>query len=230
MLIAVRISAPDRPGTLAAVTACLAASAVDIVTIDVVDRSHGVVVDDLCLDVGGIDPLHVGRLLVEVPGLVVESVREVTEPPSITAALELAATLSVHREEAIERLVSGLPKALRGSWCIALSCATGRLSVLEASPGAPRLTATRLPWLPLDAPRRLAPAGWMPTSWRMRAALGGLELAAAPLSGPEDAVLVARHSGLRFRAPELRQLDILARMAGPVPAWRRAGSLGAALS
>ncbi|MHB1447434.1 MAG: ACT domain-containing protein [Acidimicrobiales bacterium] len=201
---------PDRPGMLAQVTQALAAANADIVTVEIIERISGVVVDEFTLTTPLMDPIALAREMEAVPGVVVESVRTVEEQPSSVALLELAAELSAHPGDRLATLVAGVPRAIRAAWCLAVSGDyRGGARVLDMSPGAPRITSEHLPWLPLEKPRRLAVAGWMPTSWRMRAALGGLELAAWPLGSPSVALLVGRYSGLRFRTPELRQVELL---------------------
>lgn len=220
-LVSIRVSMPDRPGMLAAVAAAVSEANADIVTIDVVDRADGIVVDQLCLDTGPADPTRIRRGIESVGGVVVESVRAVPAPPSPAAALELAAALVADPVDPGAVLVDGLPAALEGAWAMALALRGDDVELLHAGPGAPPPPTGRLPWLPLTSPRRLAVAPWMPTSWRVRALTGGLELAACPLGVPTAAVLVGRHSGLRFRPPELRQLEILVALA-----LRAGGDLG----
>lgn len=220
-LVSIRVSMPDRPGMLAAVASAVSAAAGDIITIDVVDRAEGIVVDQLCVDTGAADPGRLRRDIEAVGGVVVESVRAVGAPPSPAAALELAAALVDDPVDAGAVLVDGLPAALDGAWAMAVAQRGEHIELLHAGPGAPPAPTSRVPWLPLASPRRLAVAPWMPTSWRIRALTGGLELAACPLGVPTAAVLVGRHSGLRFRPPELRQLEILVGLA-----VRTGGDLG----
>jgi len=83
------------------------------------------------------------------------------------------------------------------------------LAVTDGAPATGRSMA--VPWMPLDRPRRLTPGPWMPATWQVRAAVSGLELAAAPVGDDSTvAVVLVRSSGLRFRPPELRQLHLLA--------------------
>src|SRR5579872_4118720 len=51
----VRLRLPDRPGSLAAVLGHLADHGVDVLALEVLDRSSGVAVDDLLLSVAGLD-------------------------------------------------------------------------------------------------------------------------------------------------------------------------------
>jgi hypothetical protein len=68
------------------------------------------------------------------------------------------------------------------------------------------------PWLPLNGPRALAPAPWMPPAWCMGRM--SYEIAAAPLSDPHTALLVARKHGPKFRPSEVEQLGLLTRILG----------------
>lgn len=232
MLVAMRVSMSDRPGMLGQLTTLLGEQGCDITGIEVVERCDGVVVDDLVLEAPAelVSELH--RVAEEVPGLVAESVRALNRIPSPAAPLELAVTVATTGDDPVSVLAAGLPAALQLAWALVVRGEPGGCTVLAASPGAPRPGLARLPWLPLDRSRRLPTSGWMPASWRMRAAIGGLELAAAPFGDGTAAVLAARHSGLRFRPPELRQLELLAglaadrsgaRVMGPVAALLGAG-------
>jgi hypothetical protein len=193
---------------LAAVASAVSETGCDIVTIDVVSRAEGLVVDDLCVETGAVAPPALRRRIEEIPGLVVEAVRSVEAPPPAVAALELAWALLENKIDRVGVLVRGLPSALHAEWAMALEINDGAVHLLDASPGAPPPPSGSVPWLPIEAPRRLAVAPWMPTSWRLRAAMGGLEIAVSPLGRPTKAVVVARNAG-RFRPPELRQIEIL---------------------
>jgi len=212
-LINMRVSMPDRTGMLATVASALSEASADIVTIDVVHHADGLVVDDLCIDIKATTPSALRRRVEEVPGVVVEVVRSVDAPPTSVDALELAqAVVENHGDHRVEVLVEGLPAALGGEWAMALELHGDGVRLICASARAPGPPEGIVPWMPLAAPRRLAVAPWMPTSWRLRSMVTGLEVAASPLSLPTKAVAVARSSG-RFRPPELRQLEILAHLA-----------------
>jgi hypothetical protein len=193
---------------LAAVASAVSETGGDIVTIDVVSRAEGLVVDDLCVDTGSVTPSALRRRVEEIAGLVVEFVRSVEAPPPAVAALELAWALVENNLDRVGVLVHGLPSALHAEWAMALELRDGAVHLLDASSGAPAPPSGSVPWLPIEAPRRLAVAPWMPTSWRLRAVVGGLEIAVSPLGHPTKAVVVARNGG-RFRPPELRQIEIL---------------------
>ena len=214
-MILMRLCMPDDPGMLAAVAATLSEARADFVTIDVVHRADGVVVDNLCLELDPSATVTAMRRRVEsVAGVSVEVVRHVEAPPSSVDALELAGALTADGGDAIRILVDGLPRALNAEWAMALELDDEEeVCILHTSARAPAPPTGTVPWLPLATPRRLAVAPWMPTSWRLRSLVaGGLEIAACPLVTARQAVAVARDNG-RFRPPEIRQLAILSQLA-----------------
>lgn len=208
----VRISLPDRPGSLSAVAAAVSRSGGDIVSLEVVERADGEAVDDLCIEVDA-DPTALRQAVEQLPGIIVEALREVSGFRRADAPVELAARLVEEGSGAVARLVEGLPSALWASWAVALARGVEGIETLATSSGAPPLEGLRTPWLPLHAPRRLGPAEWMPTAWHERVVRGELALAVAPLSGGMTAVLLGRAPGPRFLASELRQLGLLGRIA-----------------
>lgn len=212
MRYALRLSLPDRPGALAAVAAALSRAGADIVTLDVVERVDGSAVDDVCCTAPS-TPDELRRALEEVPGVLVEQLRPVHAFPDPGAPVELAARLVEEGTGAVRTLVAGLPAALHATWCVAVARSLTGPEVLARSAGAPAVTGLELPWLPLDGPRRMGSARWMPAGWRADVALGGLELAAAPLGSAAAAVLLGRNPGPRYRSSELQALGHLARAA-----------------
>jgi hypothetical protein len=212
-LVIMRISMPDRLGMLAAAASAVSDANAEIVTIEVVHRSDGLVVDNLCIDIGLSTPSELRRSVEAVDGVVVELIRSVSAPPSPVGALELASSLAENADLRIQILVDGLPAALGAEWAMALMLQDDTVELIHASSGAPAPPDGTVPWMPLEAPRRLAFAPWMPTSWRLQSReVGEIEIAASPLGSPTTAVAIARSSG-RFWPPELRQLEILAKLA-----------------
>ncbi len=212
-LVTMRISMPDRSGMLAAVASAVSRAQADIVTITVVDRSEDLVVDSFCIEIGPSTPSELRRRVEQVEGVVVELIRSVGTPPSPVDALELASSLAESHDHRIQTLVDGLPGALGAEWAMALALHDETVHLMHASQGAPTPPEGIVPWLPLEAPRRLGVAPWMPAAWRVRPLeIAELEIAASPLGDATRAVAIARSSG-RFWPPELRQLEILAQLA-----------------
>jgi hypothetical protein len=206
-----RASLVDRPGALSALTAAVSRAGGDIVALEVIDRADGVAVDDLSLTAEA-DATALRRAMEQVPGVIVEALREVDVLPDPGAPLALGARVAERGKGAVRTLVEGLPAALTASWSCAIGSGVGGIDLLASSGDAPALDGIEVPWLPLVAPRRLARAEWMPPAWRAEVD-AGLEVAAAPLGLSAAAVLVGRRHGPRFRSSELRQLGDLARIA-----------------
>lgn len=213
MPFSMRVSLPDVPGALAAMCRSLAEGECDVVTLEVVERADGYAVDDLVLEAPGRSPEAVRAVAESAADVIVEAVTPVDGPRRPEASLELAALLSVGEGDALETLATGLPGAMWASWAMVVEDGVAGPEVLSASPQAPRNAQFATPWVPLDRPRRLDPAAWMPPAWRMRAGAGTCELAAAPLHRASLAVLLGRSWAARFRPTELRQLGLLADLA-----------------
>jgi hypothetical protein len=85
--------------------------------------------------------------------------------------------------------------------------------IKAASDNAPREREFNTPWMPLATGRRFGwGEDWIPEAWTDR----GVELAAAPLNGPYQAILVARAGGPSFRPSELMRLAHLSGLAGTI--------------
>src|SRR5687767_3038046 len=123
MLFTLRISLPDRPGTLGSVATAFGKGGANILTLDVVDSGSGVAVDDLLVEApeGMQRALHIATEMVH--GLVVEELRPLEAFQDLMSPLELAAALSEsqHQKCVVNTLVERLPEAMRSDWCVILS-------------------------------------------------------------------------------------------------------------
>ena len=209
---------PDSPGTLGAVASALSEGGANILTLEVIDREEGLAVDQLVVDApdGLTDAL--ARVSLNVPAATVEAVLPVEAFPNVATPMELAAQVFEAGTESIDVVTEGVPGALWTTWCVAVSLGASGLEPISASPCSPVISGLSAPWWYPDTGVRLGPDDWMPAAWRM----GKLsyEVAAAPMFGLDAALLTARRHGPRFRASELHNLELLARMAAS--AWRRA--------
>ncbi len=209
MRYALRISLPDRPGALSGVTGAIARLRGDIERVEVVERSDGVAVDDVSLTVD-VDAATLREAVESAPGAVVESLEQRGDATAVLDPMDLAALCVAQGRGAVATLVQRLPEALGATWSAALAQGVGGVEPLARSAAAPLLDGLTTPWLPLEAPRRLPAAVWMPEAW---SADGRIEVAAAPLGQPTTALLVARARGPRFRSVELAHLARLAEIA-----------------
>ena len=209
-----RVVLPDRPGMLGAVATASGQAGGDILSLDVVERGPGGAVDDLLVAVppGGLADRLISSAQ-SVPGVVVESLRPYLGGTELHRDLDLVDALAAAPERGLEVLAEVSPGVFRAGWAVVVEQGqTGPVPV-AASPGAPDLSALDLPWLPLEAARRMSPEEpWVPERWEVL----GTELAAAPVGRPDRAVLVGRAGGPRFRASEVLRLTHLAGIAATV--------------
>ncbi|WP_344882538.1 amino acid-binding protein [Allokutzneria multivorans] len=208
MSFLIRVQLPDRPGTLGAVASALGEIGADILSVDVVERSPGVAVDDLVVE------LPSGRL----PDVLITAAESV-EGVEVDAVRPYAGVLDTHRElELVEEVAAeplkgvavfteGVPRIIRAGWAVVARRSPGGVERLAASTAAPETRAVELPWLPLAKARILdGEEEWVPETWREL----GTELAATPLGNPDRVLLVGRPGGPMFRAAEVARLAHLA--------------------
>jgi hypothetical protein len=212
VLYTMRLSLPDKPGTLGSIATSISHVPASIVTMRVVEHDGDHAVDELVVSAEGASPEKLRDAAQAIPGVVVECVRRVATEPDPLAALELADKLMRGIGAPLQSLVDGLPEAMPAAFAMAFDV-QDELTLLATSPGAPVPGMLETPWLPLDCARRLHFGEWMPQRWRM----ARFELAAVPLGSPTSFVVVGRWPGMRFRPGELRQLDILTGMALRAP-------------
>lgn len=210
MAYLLRVVLPDRPGMLGAVATALGQVGADIVSLDVVERGPDGAVDDLLvqLPAGGLADVLITSAQ-SVPGVIVESLRPYLGADDLHRDLELVDELAASPEQALQLLVDLAPGVFRAGWALLL----GPSGEVASSAAAPSLEGVHLPWLPLTSARRMdSGEQWVPERWDAL----GTELAAAPVGGPDVAVLVGRPGGPRFRASEVLRLAHLAGIAATV--------------
>jgi len=189
-----RVSVPDRPGSLAALTTALAGVGANVLSVAVVEREAGRAVDDLLLD------WPYGRAWDAVTGAVdscvgarVHGLRHISAP-SVTHDSDLLGQVVAEPGRALETLVDGLPHLLLADWCALFDRRWPRQPEY-ATPGSP----TPLPETdhPLARPRTVS--------------VDGESLLLAPLPDSTLRVLVGRYAGPGFtRAELLRGASVIA--------------------
>lgn len=203
MLARIRISVPDRPGTLGLVASAIGRAGADVVGVEVLESERGRALDDLHVAVtDGAHLLRLRRALDDVLGVVVVGVQHPAPPVTGHAELELVAALVVRPERVLDRLVDGSPAAVGADWAalVAYDAQGSPGAVLLMSPTCPGAGHVRL-----TAPLRLSTPG-------LTQPYGGTALVPVP---PHDLGLVlVRTDGPSFSRSELWCLAEIGKVAG----------------
>jgi hypothetical protein len=203
--LVVRIWLPDRPGALGLVASRIGGIGADIVSVDVLERSTHVAVDEFAVILPSEELIGLlVREIEEVDGASVEQyaiVHRFPDPRLDALGTVAQITCAVDAPDAAQRLVDGVHLEFNASWTVLLC---GEEIVAKAGgpvPGASVLAA-------LAAGTSASPA--------VAAGEGGPEdLAVAPLPDRKAMLLVGR-DGHPFRRRERRQLLALAGIADHV--------------
>ena len=135
-----RLVVPDRPGILGAVATALGDAGIDIVSLDVLERGHGVAVDDVVVELPR-DRLPDSLITAAqaVPGVTVESIRPFAGPLDTHRELELLDALARAAEGTTAKLLAAeLPRVFHSGWAVVLRrAARGRGTSAAASDAAP---------------------------------------------------------------------------------------------
>ncbi|MEV6815637.1 amino acid-binding protein [Micromonospora sp. NPDC051296] len=121
MLLRVRVTLPDRPGTLGQVARTLGVSGADIVQVVVLERLGGRAVDDFTVVWPG--AARVERLLAglaAIPGVRVDGVwRAIGAPTTTGQDAELLAQVAANPADGLATLVDAVPGLLAAEWAVA---------------------------------------------------------------------------------------------------------------
>lgn len=146
----IRVQLPDRPGALGAVASRIGSVGGDVVSIEILQRGHGIVVDELGVGLAGdhlIDLLR--EEILEVDGVVVESVRPVEGalPDRHTELLQVATELFKQDSAAglLEHLIGRVCRSLAAEFVAVLDTDALRVTAsLGALPDPDELRAMAL--------------------------------------------------------------------------------------
>ncbi|MEV7552869.1 amino acid-binding protein [Amycolatopsis sp. NPDC089917] len=204
MSFLIRVQLPDTPGTLGAVATALGTVGADILSVDVVERSGGLAIDDLVVEIpSGRLPDALITAAESVDGVEVDAVRPYAGVLDTHRELELVEEIAAKPASGLEILAEGVPRIIRAGWAVVVEYSEAGAVRLASSSAAPETPITDLPWLPLERATILdAEETWVPETWKEL----GTELAATPLGKPGKALLVARPGGPNFRAAEVARL------------------------
>jgi hypothetical protein len=210
MLARVRISVPDRPGSLGSVTSLIGSAGGDIAKVDVLESESGRALDDVFVLVRDLGHLQrVIESLNAVPGVTVVGTQQPVPPVTGHTELELVQQVLSHPERGLQTLVDGAPRALGADWAalVEFGMDGSQSSVLATSTRAPHKNTVLV-----TAPLRL-------TTLQL-AAPGAAEpytgAALVPLQGSPVGLVLVRESGVEFHRSELWRLGQIGAILGPV--------------
>ena len=209
MLARLRISVPDRPGSLGRATSAIGSAGGDIAKVDVLESEAGRALDDVFVIVR--DAAHLDRLTSTVgalAGVVIVGVQHPAPPATGHTDLELVQQVLSQRSRSLRTLVDGAPAALGADWAALLEFGPddAQTSVLARSLRAPESGAiTVVAPLRLGAVRVIDEATGDP--------YGGAAL--VPLTGTHIGLLLVRESGVDFHRTELWRFGPLGAIVGP---------------
>jgi ACT domain-containing protein len=210
VLYLLRVSVPDRPGTLGALATAIGEAGGDITAVDVVERSPTAAVDDVLVETA--DAASAGAIVTKlesVPGFVIEAWQPFTEGDQLRDGLDIVDGLGSTASRALAAITRVAPAVLRARWVVIIDDVNGGVAITHASAGAPWVRWAALPWLPLATAGSVdADPSWLPHEWG-----GDPQLAAAPVGDSRMVLLAVRPNGPRFRDAETAKLANLAAIA-----------------
>ncbi len=217
MLLRVRVTLPDRPGTLGQVARTLGVSGADIVQVVVLERLGGRAVDDFTVVWPGaarVERLMAG--LAAIPGVRVDGVwRAIGAPTTTGQDAELLAQVAANPTDGLVTLVDAVPGLLAADWAVAavvpVDWASRTGTGGEATVGHASWRAPVPPRLPDVTPLRA----------RSMSVPGGAHFAVAPF-GRAGLVLVAARedaeplTAAAFHSTEVDRLAQLVRASAVI--------------
>ncbi|MFJ8577787.1 amino acid-binding protein [Micromonospora sp. NPDC093277] len=215
MLLRVRVTLPDRPGTLGQVARTLGVAGADIVQVVVLERLGGRAVDDFTVVWPG--AARVERLLAglaAIPGVRVDGVwRAIGTPTTTGQDAELLAQIAANPADGVATLVDAVPGVLAADWA-----AAAVVPLDWASRGAGVATVGYASWR-APVPPRLPEV--TPLRARSMAGPDGHHYAAAPFGRAGLVLVVARDhteplTAAAFHSSEVDRLAQLVRASAVI--------------
>jgi len=200
-----RVTLPDRPGSLGSVATAMGGVGGDINAVEIVEKGDGVVVDDFIVD---LPPNQLPETIVtacqNLPGVRVEWISRYPEGGGLQSDLEALERMTADPAHAAETLVSLCPVVFRSHWATLIAVGPDGVEPTFSTTLAPDLTpeiAAR--FAPFDATHRLdLDSGWSP-GW------GDTTLVVTPLT-QDRVIAIGRLGGPSFLDSEIARLHHLA--------------------
>ena len=208
----IRVQLPDRPGALGAVASRIGSVGGDVVSIDILQRDNGVVVDELGVGLAGDHLLGLLRdEILEVDGVIIETLRAVDGPlPDRHAELlDIATELFVQTspDALLDRLADRVRRSLVADFAAVVDSDTTRVMAVHGdAPGEDEMRSMAL-WAvaPLSSPVGADESGSWPSD--PTPAVAAAELVRAGV------VLVVGRVAPVFRSRERQWIAIMGELA-----------------
>ncbi|HET9871090.1 MAG TPA: amino acid-binding protein [Propionibacteriaceae bacterium] len=200
-----RITLPDRPGSLGAVATALGGVGGDINAVEIVQKIDGIVIDDFIVDLPpGKLPETIITACHQLEGVRVEWISRYPEGGGLQSDLEALERMTADPPHAAEILASLCPVVFRSHWATLLDVSDERGRLTFATPLAPDLDEDLIKRLaPFDIAHRIdLETGWI-QGW------GESTVVVTPLKG-QRAIAIGRLGGPPFLDSEIARLHHLA--------------------
>jgi hypothetical protein len=200
-----RVALPDRPGSLGAVASAMGSVGGDINAEEIVEKGHGVVVDDFIVD---LPPGQLPETMItachHLDGVRVEWISRYPEGGGLQSDLEALERMTADPANAAETLVSLSPVVFRSHGSVLLDVTGDGVRTVAATTLAPELdTANAEPLAPFDTTHRVElESGWLP-GWAESTVV------IVPLTR-DRAIAIGRLGGPAFLDSEIARLHHLA--------------------
>jgi ACT domain-containing protein len=210
MLARIRLSVPDRPGSLGTVASAIGAVGADIVKIDVLESESGRALDDVFVIVRDVNHLDTVRARLDsTASIIVTGLQYPAPPVTGHAELELVDQVLSRPERGLQTLVDGAPHAFGADWAALIeygpdATMLGVLVTSVNSPGPDKVVVT--------SPSRLASVRIIPPG--AQAPYGGAAL--VPIGSGPLALVLIREEGPEFHRSELWRVGQVGQIIGTV--------------
>lgn len=201
-----RVSLPDRPGSLGAVASAVGTVGADIRSVEIVGKQDGQAVDDFMLNLpNGAMPDNLVSACTAIEGVRVLWFSRYPEGGGLESDIEALERMQQRPERAAEILTESAPLVFHCHWALLLDAQAKE--VVLGTELAPDLTTAAVAQLePVDLTHSVELADNWVESW------GETTAAIAPV-GPDRTLVIGRQGGPAFMASELARLKHLCGMA-----------------
>lgn len=199
----IRVSLPDRPGSLGAVASAMGTVGADINAVEIVGREIGKVIDDFLVTLpAGVMPDHVVSACTSLDDVKVLWCSRYPGGAGLESDVETLERMLADPDQAAEIMTESGPPVFHCHWAVLVDRADK--TIVHATPLAPDFDAERLALIgSLDVCHtKDLPVGWLP-EWVETT------VAVVPVAS-DQAIILGRHGGPEFLSSELARLRYLA--------------------